>query len=84
MTKEIIRGGRGGPDHAKYPSHVKFWFSSQVNGKLLIKILNREVTRSQSLVTGLGTPFSAVSSSIPDGGLALQTTKTSTCLVLLF
>lgn len=28
---------------------------------------------SKPYVTGLGTPFSAVSSSIPDGGLALQT-----------
>ena len=39
---------------------------------------------SKPCVTGLGTPFSGVSSSIPDGGLALQATKTSTCFVLLF
>lgn len=35
---------------------------------------------SNPYVTGLGTPFSAVSSSFPDGGLlALRTTKISAC-----
>lgn len=35
------------------------------------------------MFTGLGTPFSAVSSSAPDGGLLALQTKINTCLVLL-
>lgn len=58
--------------------NVKCQLVFYVNCEAIDKDLYRESNWiSKPYVTGFGTPFSAVSSSIPDGGLALQTTKIS-------